>query len=99
MHFPPLLFSNGMQVEDINLNVGTKSDLSESIIKDVKGVSIVIWRSLRDLMHQVPSIEAAVKVMDCVFIGTDTSSKNLCFVAIFMKKNVEVYFSLTCFFR
>ena len=66
MHFPPSLFSNGMQVEDINLNVGTESDLSESIIKDVKGVSIVIRRSLRDLMHQVPSIEAGIKVMDCV---------------------------------
>ncbi|XWS49634.1 hypothetical protein CRYUN_Cryun12cG0020000 [Craigia yunnanensis] len=49
-------------VEDINLNVGTKSDLNESIIKDVKGVSFVIWRSLRDLMHQVPSIEAAIKI-------------------------------------
>ncbi|KAK6251014.1 hypothetical protein SCA6_005019 [Theobroma cacao] len=49
-------------VEDINLNVGTESDLSESIIKDVKGVSIVIRRSLRDLMHQVPSIEAAIKI-------------------------------------
>lgn len=57
-----------MQVEDINLNVGTESDLSESIIKDVKGVSIVIRRSLRDLMHQIPSIEADIKVMDYVFI-------------------------------
>ncbi|XP_022737877.1 uncharacterized protein LOC111290709 isoform X2 [Durio zibethinus] len=49
-------------VEDINLNVGTESELSESIIKDVKGVSIVIRRSLRDLMHQIPSIEAAIKI-------------------------------------
>ncbi|XVE65214.1 hypothetical protein DITRI_Ditri07aG0162900 [Diplodiscus trichospermus] len=49
-------------VEDINLNVGTESDISESIIKDVKGVSIVIQRSLRDLLHQVPSIEAAIKI-------------------------------------
>ncbi|OMP08180.1 hypothetical protein COLO4_06705 [Corchorus olitorius] len=49
-------------VEDINLNVGTESDLSESIIKDVKGVSIIIWRPLRDLMHQVPNIEAAIKI-------------------------------------
>lgn len=57
-----------MQVEDINLNVGTESDLSESIIKDVKGVSIVIRRSLRDLMHQIPSIDADIKVMDYVFI-------------------------------
>ncbi|PPD75818.1 hypothetical protein GOBAR_DD27246 [Gossypium barbadense] len=57
-----------IMVEDINLNVGTESDLSESIIKDVKGVSIVIRRSLRDLMHQIPSIEADIKVMDYVFI-------------------------------
>ncbi|XP_052881690.1 uncharacterized protein LOC108482794 [Gossypium arboreum] len=49
-------------VQDINLNVGTKSKLSESIIKDVKGVSIVIQRSLRDLTHQVPSIEAVIKI-------------------------------------
>ncbi|KAK8614167.1 hypothetical protein V6N13_122539 [Hibiscus sabdariffa] len=51
-----------IKVEDINLNVGSESVLSASIIKDVKGVSIVIRRSLRDLMHQVPSIEAAIKI-------------------------------------
>ncbi|XVF52445.1 hypothetical protein PTKIN_Ptkin05aG0018700 [Pterospermum kingtungense] len=49
-------------VEDINLNVGTEAVISDTIIKDVKGVSIVIWRSLRDLMHQVPNIEAAIKI-------------------------------------
>ncbi|XWS62075.1 hypothetical protein CRYUN_Cryun07bG0179900 [Craigia yunnanensis] len=49
-------------VEDINLNVGTESNLSESIIKDVKGVSIVIRRSLRDLMHKIPSIQAEIKI-------------------------------------
>ncbi|GKU95669.1 hypothetical protein SLEP1_g9000 [Rubroshorea leprosula] len=49
-------------VEDINLNVGTGSDVGESIIQDVKGVSVVIQRSLRDLLHQVPRIEAAIKI-------------------------------------
>ncbi|KAL4281357.1 hypothetical protein GQ457_03G021640 [Hibiscus cannabinus] len=49
-------------VQDINLNVGTESKLSESIIKDVKGLSIIIQRSLRDLVHQVPSIEAVIKI-------------------------------------
>ncbi|KAJ0048722.1 hypothetical protein Pint_15724 [Pistacia integerrima] len=49
-------------VEDINLNVGTGSELGESIIQDVKGVSIVIQRSLRDLLHQLPSTEAVIKV-------------------------------------
>ncbi|GAV77402.1 PH domain-containing protein/DUF946 domain-containing protein/DUF1162 domain-containing protein/Chorein_N domain-containing protein, partial [Cephalotus follicularis] len=49
-------------VEDINLNVGTGSELGESIIQDVKGVSIVIRRSLRDLLHQIPSTEAEIKI-------------------------------------
>ncbi|EEF45057.1 vacuolar protein sorting-associated protein, putative [Ricinus communis] len=51
-----------IQVEDINLNVGSGTELGESIIKDVKGVSIGIQRSLRDLLHQVPSIEASIKI-------------------------------------
>ncbi|XP_065619172.1 uncharacterized protein LOC112023786 [Quercus suber] len=51
-----------VQVEDINLNVGTGTELGESIIQDVKGVSVVIQRSLRDLLHQVPSTEVAIKI-------------------------------------
>ncbi|CAN1333900.1 Intermembrane lipid transfer protein VPS13 [Linum perenne] len=51
-----------VQVEDINLNVGIGSEVGESIIHGVSGVSIVIWRSLRDLLHQLPSIEATVKI-------------------------------------
>ncbi|KAE8055526.1 hypothetical protein FH972_012359 [Carpinus fangiana] len=51
-----------VQVEDINLNVGTGTELGESIIQDVKGISIVIRRSLRDLLHQIPSTEAAIKI-------------------------------------
>ncbi|KAL0446423.1 UNVERIFIED_CONTAM: hypothetical protein Slati_1770200 [Sesamum latifolium] len=49
-------------VEDINLNVGSGSELGESIIQDVKGVSFVIRRSLRDLVHQIPSLEVAVTI-------------------------------------
>ncbi|CAK9173344.1 unnamed protein product [Ilex paraguariensis] len=49
-------------VEDINLNVGTGAQLGESIIQDVKGVYIVFRRSLRDLSHQIPSTEVAVKI-------------------------------------
>ncbi|KAK6122244.1 hypothetical protein DH2020_044005 [Rehmannia glutinosa] len=49
-------------VEDINLNVGSGSELGESIIQDVKGVSFVIQRSLRDLLHQVPSVEVAITI-------------------------------------
>ncbi|KAL8141812.1 hypothetical protein V2J09_014844 [Rumex salicifolius] len=49
-------------VEDINLNVGTGTELGDSIIHEVKGVSVVIQRSLRDLLHQVPSVEAKIGV-------------------------------------
>ncbi|KAL8529518.1 hypothetical protein ACS0TY_006808 [Phlomoides rotata] len=49
-------------VEDINLNVGSGSELGESIIKNVRGVSFVIQRTLRDLLHQIPSIEVTVKI-------------------------------------
>ncbi|WCJ20748.1 hypothetical protein M5689_002962 [Euphorbia peplus] len=51
-----------IQVEDINLNVGGGTEIAESIIRDVKGISISIRRSLRDLLHQIPSIEAAIKI-------------------------------------
>jgi vacuolar protein sorting-associated protein 13A/C len=34
----------------------------ETIIQDVKGLSVEIRRSLRDLMHQLPVVEAAIKV-------------------------------------
>ncbi|KAK4262505.1 hypothetical protein QN277_028058 [Acacia crassicarpa] len=51
-----------VQVEDINLNVGIGEELGESIIQDVSGLSVLIRRSLRDLLHQLPSIEAIIKV-------------------------------------
>ncbi|GFP96481.1 vacuolar protein sorting-associated protein 13c [Phtheirospermum japonicum] len=51
-----------IRVEDINLNVGNGSELGESIIQDVKGVSFIIQRSLRDLSHQVPSVEVAITI-------------------------------------
>lgn len=34
----------------------------ETIIQDVEGLSFEIRRSLRDLMHQLPVVEAAIKV-------------------------------------
>ncbi|XP_057978559.1 uncharacterized protein LOC131164992 isoform X2 [Malania oleifera] len=49
-------------VEDINLNVGIGTELGESIIQDVKGVSVTVRRSLRDLLHQIPGVEAAIKI-------------------------------------
>lgn len=51
---------------DINLNVGSGAEIGESIIQDVNGVSVTINRSLRDLLHQIPSIEASVEVKDNV---------------------------------
>lgn len=53
-------------MEDINLNVGVGEELGESIIEDVNGVSILIHRSLRDLLHQIPITEVAIKVLNCV---------------------------------
>ncbi|KAL3619418.1 hypothetical protein CASFOL_036988 [Castilleja foliolosa] len=51
-----------IRVEDINLNVGSGSEIGESIIQDVKGVSFIIQRSLRDISHQVPSLEVAITI-------------------------------------
>ncbi|KMT11750.1 hypothetical protein BVRB_5g105600 [Beta vulgaris subsp. vulgaris] len=51
-----------LKVEDINLNVGTGKELGDSIIQDVNGLSIVLRRSLRDLLHQIPSVEATIEM-------------------------------------
>ncbi|KAK4786568.1 hypothetical protein SAY86_010401 [Trapa natans] len=51
-----------ISVKDINLNVGTGSEIGESIIRDVKGISIVISRALRDLLHKIPDIEVGIKI-------------------------------------
>ncbi|XP_078437793.1 pleckstrin homology (PH) domain-containing protein isoform X2 [Wolffia australiana] len=53
-----------IKVKDINLTVGTEKFLGESIIQDVKGLSIVIQRSLRDLLHQIPVTEISLKVLE-----------------------------------
>ncbi|KAL8053513.1 hypothetical protein ABFS82_05G077000 [Erythranthe guttata] len=58
-------------VDDINLNVGSGSELGESIIQDVKGVSFVIQRSLRDLLHQIPSIEVSIKIEELKAVLTN----------------------------
>ncbi|XP_057872719.2 uncharacterized protein LOC131078906 isoform X2 [Cryptomeria japonica] len=51
-----------LQVQDVNLAVGVSGNLGERIIEDVNGFSLVIRRSLRDLWHQIPSIEAVIKI-------------------------------------
>ncbi|XP_073111690.1 uncharacterized protein [Elaeis guineensis] len=51
-----------IKVKDINLTVGTGTVVGENIIQDVKGLSVVIHRSLRDLLHQIPTTEAAIRI-------------------------------------
>eukprot|EP01018_Ginkgo_biloba_P007916 Gb_35998 [translate_table: standard] len=51
-----------LQVQDINLAVGLRGKCGERMIQDVNGLSLVIRRSLRDLWHQVPNMEASIKV-------------------------------------
>ncbi|KAK9094958.1 hypothetical protein Scep_026427 [Stephania cephalantha] len=53
-----------VQIEDINLTVGTDIGTGESIIRDVRGLSVVIQRSLRDLLHQIPTMEVAIKIRE-----------------------------------
>ena len=50
------------------MNVGTGTELGESIIQDVKGVNIVIQRSLRDVLHLIPSTEVAIKVLHSILV-------------------------------
>ncbi|KAJ4951540.1 hypothetical protein NE237_028372 [Protea cynaroides] len=51
-----------VQIENVNLTVGTGKESGESIIQDVKGLSIIIRRSLRDLLHQIPDTEVTIKI-------------------------------------
>ncbi|XP_042394059.1 uncharacterized protein LOC121984930 isoform X2 [Zingiber officinale] len=51
-----------IKVRDINLTVGIGMKPGKSMIQDVEGLSVVIQRSLRDLLHQTPNTEAAIKV-------------------------------------
>ncbi|XP_074317635.1 uncharacterized protein LOC141653693 isoform X2 [Silene latifolia] len=51
-----------VMVDDINLNIGTGKVLGDTIIQEVNGLSIVIRRCLRDLLHQTPSTEATIEM-------------------------------------
>lgn len=53
------------------------SELGESIIQNIKGVSIVIQRCLRDLLHQLPSTEVSIKVLHFVFRFVEANSVSL----------------------
>ncbi|KAJ4957745.1 hypothetical protein NE237_024856 [Protea cynaroides] len=51
-----------VEVENVNLIVGSGKVSGESIIHDVKGISVIFRRSLRDLLHQIPNTEVTIKV-------------------------------------
>ncbi|KAJ0970742.1 hypothetical protein J5N97_018701 [Dioscorea zingiberensis] len=51
-----------IKVKDINLAVGFGTVSGQSIIQDVKGLSVIVQRSLRDLLHLIPTTEADIKV-------------------------------------
>ncbi|XP_039123130.1 uncharacterized protein LOC120259563 isoform X5 [Dioscorea cayenensis subsp. rotundata] len=51
-----------IKVKDINLSVGFDSVSGENIIQDVKGLSVIVQRSLRDMLHLIPTTEADIKV-------------------------------------
>ncbi|KAJ4777649.1 Pleckstrin (PH) domain-containing protein isoform 2 [Rhynchospora pubera] len=51
-----------IKVKDINLSIGIDMLRGESIIQDVRGLSLEIKRSLRDLSHLMPAVEASIKM-------------------------------------
>ncbi|ERN15489.1 uncharacterized protein LOC18443778 [Amborella trichopoda] len=51
-----------LQIKDINLAVGSGSSSGENIIQEIRGFSIVIRRSLRDLLHRIPGTEVYIKM-------------------------------------
>lgn len=62
-------------VQDVNLTVGVSGQPGESIIQDVSGLSLMIRRSLRDLWHQIPNIEAAIKIEELKAAMSDKEYK------------------------
>jgi vacuolar protein sorting-associated protein 13A/C len=64
----------------------------------VKGVSIVIRRSLRDLLHQIPSTEAAIKVKHRMIIGLIFQEFIVVSFVIFRKLQVHMRTHFICTF-
>lgn len=56
----------------------------------MKGVSIVIQRSLRDLLHQLPSTEAVIKVWHCILSRAYVSSEGHLDVYLLFAGNFQV---------
>ncbi|KAF3782527.1 Vacuolar sorting-associated protein 13C [Nymphaea thermarum] len=53
-----------LEIEGIDLSVGTGKNSGENIIEDINGVTVVIRRSLRDLFHQIPDLEMSIKLAE-----------------------------------
>jgi hypothetical protein len=51
-----------LEVDDVSLEVGVGGKSGDEIIERAEGISLVVRRPLRDLWHQVPGIEATVKI-------------------------------------
>ncbi|MCO5611230.1 hypothetical protein L7F22_065481 [Adiantum nelumboides] len=61
-----------LHVEDIHLSIGLNGDSGEGIIKKANGLSLSVTRSLRDLWHQVPGVDASIKIEE---LKADLSDK------------------------
>ncbi|KAL2636221.1 hypothetical protein R1flu_007700 [Riccia fluitans] len=51
-----------LQLEDLHLVVGVGGKTGEGIIQEANGLSLEVRRPIRDLWHQLPVVEAAVKI-------------------------------------
>ncbi|BBN04917.1 vacuolar protein sorting-associated protein 13A/C [Marchantia polymorpha subsp. ruderalis] len=51
-----------LQLEDLHLVVGVGGKTGEGIIQEANGLSLVVRRPIRDLWHQLPAVEASIKI-------------------------------------
>ncbi|KAH7316123.1 hypothetical protein KP509_21G079300 [Ceratopteris richardii] len=61
-----------LHVEDIHLSIGINGEAGEGLIKKASGLSLRVTRSLRDLWHQVPEVDAFIKIEE---LKADLSDK------------------------
>ncbi|XP_024403056.1 uncharacterized protein [Physcomitrium patens] len=51
-----------LDIEDVSLNIGVGNVIGNEIFDRARGIGLVVRRPLRDLWHEVPSIEGTVKI-------------------------------------
>ncbi|KAI5072395.1 hypothetical protein GOP47_0012501 [Adiantum capillus-veneris] len=61
-----------LHIEDIHLSIGLNGEPGEGIIKKANGLSLSVTRSLRDLWHQVPGVDASITIEE---LKADLSDK------------------------